>query len=65
MKCNVNIRLNADVELKPGDTVTVLSGYRKGRKLEIKKMIETKYGVNAVFTNGTWRPLRTYGTTWQ
>ena len=66
MKCNVNLRVNAEVEIKPGDIVTVLEGCNKGRKLKIRKMIETEHGgIKAIFNDGTWRPIRTYGTTWQ
>lgn len=65
MLCNVYLRVNADVHLRPYDEVKVLKGDRKGETLTISKMIETKRGVKAVFTDGTWRPISTYGTTWQ
>lgn len=64
MKCNVKIRVDANVDIKPCDMVTVLSGYREGKKLMVKKIVETKYGIRVIFTDGTWRPISTYGNTW-
>ena len=32
---------------------------------EVVRLVETVNGVYAVFNNGTWRPMSTYGITWR
>ena len=31
----------------------------------VRRLVETKHGVYAVFDNDTWRPMSTYGITWK
>ena len=55
-----------EVDLNIGDKVVFdfttcprRSGYT------VRRLVETEYGVYAVFNNGTWRPMSTYGKTWR
>ena len=65
MKVDVKIRVEATVELKPGDRIQILNGYRQGKILTINSIIERRKGVNVIFSDGTFRPITTYGLTWQ
>ena len=65
MRVNVAAKIPMEVDLKPGDMIVTFKRNREGKKLTIHRIIESGNGVNIVFTNGTWRPLSTYGITWQ
>lgn len=65
MKCDVKVRVDATIELKPYDKVQILKGDNEGKVLTICRIIESRNGTNIVFTNGTFRPITTYGLTWQ
>lgn len=65
MKVNVPHIVRTDVELKPGDTCVILRGYKIGRTMIVRRIIEARSGLRVVFTDGTWRHLSNYGFTWQ
>lgn len=54
------------IDLNVGDKVVfgfTLCPRRNG--YTVTRLVETKHGVYAVFDNGTWRPMSTYGVTWR
>ena len=65
MKCDVKVRVDATVELKPYDKVHILTGENEGKIRTIRRIIEDGSGVKVIFTNDSWRPIHTYGLTWQ
>lgn len=66
MKVNVAREVQTEIQVSPG------MAYNVGRKsmnyvrkvVTVRRMVETKYGVYAVFSDDTWRPLTTYNKTW-
>lgn len=62
----VNVLKPTEIELKPGDKVEIdfKSQYWK-RTLTVTRLVESKYQTYAVFSNGTYRPMSTYGFTWR
>lgn len=66
MKVNVKEVKYVEVDLKPHDKVEVDWMYAGCRKIfYIRRIVETKYHTYAVLSNGTWRPINTYGITWR
>ena len=65
MKVNGYIKIPTEVDLKVGDRCVIITGYRKGKILTIKKVMENRTGVKVVFDDNTWRPADTYGISWQ
>lgn len=57
-----------EVEIKPGDKVTIESKSDDGNtsldSTMVTKVVETFAGVYVVFANNTWRPLSSYGVSW-
>lgn len=67
MLCKVNAMVTKDVMLKPGDRVE-LDGLTSGflnRPFTITRVVENRKQTYVVFNNSTWRPLSTYGKTWE
>lgn len=55
-----------EVEILPGDKVEVDWMYAGFRKVfQVRKLVETGLHTYAVLSNGTWRPMTTYGITWR
>lgn len=51
-------------ELTPGDRVLLVYDYVPSGFSHIKRLVETCDKTYAVFENGTWRSINTYGKTW-
>ena len=62
MIAKVTVKKETYEEIKPGDEVVL--DYNPDKIVTVSKMIETRSGIRAVFSNGTWRPVTTYGYTW-
>lgn len=56
----VTVRCPKEIDLKPGYTVRL----RSGGDVIINRIVETRYHIYVVLSNGTWRPLSSYGKTW-
>lgn len=65
MKVNGYIRIPTEVDLKPGDKCEIIYNHIKLPYITVRKIVEDNSGVKVNFTNGTWRPIRTHGITWQ
>ena len=67
MKCNVLV--HKEIEIKPGDLVVLDDsewwGLNGHHHIYVKRVVENRNGVYAVFTNNTWRPMSTHGITWE
>ena len=62
MITKVTVKKETYEEIKVGDEVVL--DYNPDKIVRVRKMVETKNGVYAVFSNRTWRPTTTYGYTW-
>lgn len=49
-------------EVKPGDEVIL--DYNTKRIVTVVRLVESDKNSYAVFSNGQWRPVSTYGKTW-
>lgn len=55
-----------EVELSPGDKVEVDFMNKNWKTTTyVRRLVETKLHTYAVLSNGTWRPMSTYGLTWR
>lgn len=62
---NVKVRVPATMDISYGDRIVILKGIRKGEILTVKKVVESRTGVKFHFHDKTYRPLDTYGITWE
>lgn len=68
MLCKVNVIVTKDIMLKPGDKVSLdgmSSDLFRRRNFTIRRIVENRNQTYVVFSNSTWRPLSTYGKTWE
>ena len=61
----VTMYVPKEISVNVGDRVNFkFTAYPRRCGYTVVRLVETKYGVYAVFDNGTWRPMSTYGKTW-
>lgn len=53
-----------EVEIKPGDKVIMIKSNPEERRV-VTKVVETYAGVYVVFDDNTWRPMSSYGVSWE
>lgn len=55
------------VDIKPGDEVRLLRGeyVRRGVVVTVRRITVRDGLTYAVFSNHTWRPMSSYGRTWE
>jgi hypothetical protein len=61
----VNVLKPTEIELKPGDQVELDVKYGAPRKVYVIRLVESLHKTYAVLSNGTYRPMSTYGFTWR
>ena len=62
----VNVLVPTEMELKPGDDCILHSDVLSTpRTRKVNRIVESRKGVKVVFSDGTWRPIHTYGITWR
>ena len=61
----VNVLKPTEIELKPGDKVEVDFNKPWVGVPYVVRLVESRYQTYAVLSNGTYRPMSTYGLTWR
>lgn len=58
------------IDLNAGDAISIW-GYNDAaiwsiiRVVKIRRIVEARHGTYVVFDDDTWRPISTYGETWE
>ena len=58
----VNVNRCKEISLQPNDIIMDLSSSKHSR---VTRVVENRLHTYVVLTDGTWRPLSSYGKTWR
>ena len=62
MNVVVKVKRSKEISLLPNDIIMDLSSSKRSR---VTRIVESKLHTYVVLTDGTWRPLSSYGKTWR
>lgn len=62
MNVVVKVKRSKEISLLPNDIIMDLSSSKRSR---VTRIVESKLRTYVVLTDGTWRPLSSYGKTWR